>query len=210
MKRSILFLIIGHISAILCASGDVQICSKCNGAGYVRGLGFSKYTCSVCKGKGKITTNVTNGSLTKSSTSNKSENIKKICSMCNGCGKFRAPNSIMVSTCSFCKGRGVSLDERYNTTVKVYVCIDCGGRGTSVWDGTSCTNCLGTGYTYSSLEQQINSSPSSSKGSLCGACGGSTRCPVCKGYGGSRYGDVKYCKSCGNTGKCKWCHGRGY
>lgn len=55
-----------------------------------------------------------------------------------------------------------------------------------------------------------NGNGTQSSTTLCAACNGSGRCPICRYGNAQQYGDIQYCKSCGNTHKCSWCSGTGF
>ena len=86
--------------------------------------------------------------------------------------------SIPGSTTVFMLSKKMNL---INTTANLYTCIYCGGSGKSPFDGNNCNSCYGTGLSYMSIPEQINSNPVKSRGNLFGACGGKTTCPVCRG-----------------------------
>lgn len=203
-----IFLLTSLFFLLSACSGD-KTCPGCGGNGTFA-FGESTFACQYCQGAGKISSEEYDFLTSKPKVSNEPVEVRKFCVICKGTGKFHAPQSFIVSDCNICNGTGVAVDERNNTTVSLYECIDCGGSGKSLWDGSSCKNCNGTGLSYMSVAEQINSGPAKTKGNLCGACGGKTVCPICRGNSTPNHGDINYCSACGNTRRCKWCYGRGY
>lgn len=207
-----LFVVVISTQLLVCISScsSEKTCPGCSGTGtFIYGEG--SITCQYCNGSGKISSDTYDLITSRPEVSNEPVQTKKYCAICQGTGKFHAPNSFIVTDCNICNGTGVAIDDRNNTTANLYTCIDCGGSGKSPWDGNNCNTCYGTGLSYMSIPAQINSNPVKSRGNLCGACGGKTTCPVCRGISSpGYYGDIDYCSACGNTRRCKWCYGRGY
>lgn len=210
LKKSILDIIFTLLICILLSGcSNERNCPGCDGmGGFPDDSGW--IVCRICNGDKKISSEYYESLTSQPTVNTEPAKVVKYCNICNGTGRFHAPRSVMESECHFCHGTGIADDDRYNTTAALYECIDCGGTGKNQWDGTNCYSCNGTGLSRMSVEDQINSNPPTARGNLCGACGGTTVCPVCHGHAGHRYGDIQYCSSCGNTGKCKWCYGRGF
>lgn len=217
MKRIIeLLLFVGMMAIIAVMSAAIggcdsdKTCPGCNGHGALTD-GTYTVTCFYCNGEGKVSKEKYEMLTSGPDVDDEPVRTDKYCTMCMGTGKFHAPKSIFVNDCTFCHGTGVADDDRFNTTADLYVCVDCGGKGTNFYGDGQCTTCNGTGMSYLSVEQQLQQGPRSSGRQLCAACGGSEVCPVCHGH--DRYmigGEVPYCSSCGNTGRCRWCYGSGF
>lgn len=209
LKKCSLIWVTMFLVAFMVGCENKKQCPACNGVGfYTDNRSGVIVDCVVCE-DGKVSTEEYERLTGTRDMDTEPVEVKKYCSICHGTGIFRAPKTIMQYKCTYCQGRGVADDERYNTTAPLYECVDCGGKGRNIYDGTFCSTCYGHGTVYRSVVDQLNSAPPTQSKSLCGACGGSGVCPVCKGYDGHRYGDIRYCSTCGNTGKCKWCYGEG-
>ena len=134
-----IFLLTSLFFLLSACSGD-KTCPGCGGNGTFA-FGESTFACQYCQGAGKISSEDYDFLTSKPKVNNEPVEIRKFCVICKGTGKFHAPQSFIVSDCNICNGTGVAVDERNNTTVSLYECIDCGGSGKSLWDGSSCKNC---------------------------------------------------------------------
>lgn len=109
-----------------------------------------------------------------------------------------------------------NVTNSYRCDSKTLSCPICNGTGHYLSDDIfmsqmNCWACLGKGQVPFEEYSKLINMPvrDNDRQHLCGACGGSGRCPVCGAFGKTKYGDMQYCKTCGDTGKCAWCHGSG-
>lgn len=214
MKRIIIrnmFLLCVYI--LLCLGCDNKVkCIGCEGTGIFVYNGGS-VTCAFCKGEGEVPKSKMEALLPGGEMDDDPVHTGSYCTFCMGTGKFKTNMFPFESQCSMCGGRGVSDNPQNNSNAPLYRCVFCEGGGKNPFGGGTCTFCNGYGISLlspSDQDRMIERSmgPQGSQ-SLCGACGGSGVCPVCKSSGGAKYGDMQYCSVCGNTRRCPWCHGRG-
>lgn len=192
-----------------CFDSSVE-CVGCNGRG-VFTFGDLKVECQYCHGAGTISKDMARRLQPGSVVDDDAEPVNDgyYCNICMGTGKFRVNTFPFESPCNMCNGRGVSQDSRFNGNAPLYRCVYCNGSGQNMFGDSQCTFCRGYGISLMTPQQQSEMANSRPQQSLCGACHGSTVCPVCKVTGGVDYGGIRYCKACGNTGRCRWCYGRG-
>lgn len=192
-----------------CFDSSVE-CIGCNGRG-VFTFGDVSVQCKYCHGTGTITKELANSLMPEQEDYEDEEPINDgyYCNICMGTGKFRTNSFPFEGTCTMCNGRGVSHDNRFNSNQPLYRCVYCNGSGQNPFGGGQCTFCRGYGISLMTPSQQSEMADRQSKQTICGACHGTTACPVCKVTGGVDYGGIRYCSSCGNTGRCRWCYGRG-
>ena len=214
MKKSLrkyVMLFATVFAVMLCSCFDSNVkCVGCNGKGEFNFEDVS-VQCKYCHGSGTISKDMLNSLMPEQADYEDEEPINdgEYCIICMGTGKFRTNTFPFESTSSMCNGRGVSNDSRCNSDKPIYRCVYCNGSGQNTYGGSQCTFCRGYGISLMSPSQQDDMADRKPKQSICGACHGTTACPVCKVTGGVNYGGLRYCSSCGNTGRCRWCYGRG-